>query len=79
MNFLKEKDINYVLIPEGMIPECQPLDISINKVFKDNLKIKFEVFKEEFKKKYIWINYSFDCWEKNKTKIFIYSYFSNSI
>ena len=54
LNFLKEKDINYVLIPAGMTPECQPLDISINKVFKDNIKIKFEenrLFFEKLEKK----------------------------
>lgn len=42
LNFLKEKDINSVLIPACMTPECQPLDIAINKVFKDIIKIKFE-------------------------------------
>ena len=27
-----------MLIPAGMTPECQPLDISVNKVFKNNIK-----------------------------------------
>ena len=35
INALKKFDISYVLIPAGMTPECQPLDISINKKFKD--------------------------------------------
>lgn len=25
-----------------MTPECQPLDISVNKLFKDSVKFKFE-------------------------------------
>lgn len=42
INALKKFDISYVLIPAGMTPECQPLDISINKKFKDNIKYLFE-------------------------------------
>ena len=38
LSFLEEKNINYVLIPAGMTPICQPLDIAVNKVFKDNVK-----------------------------------------
>jgi len=26
-----------------MIPECQPLDVSVNKLFKDSIKYKFEL------------------------------------
>ena len=38
LSFLEEKNINFVLIPAGMTPICQPLDIAVNKVFKDNVK-----------------------------------------
>ena len=54
LNFLKDKEINFVLIPAGMRPECQPLDISVNKIFKDQIKLKFEanrVFFETIDKK----------------------------
>ena len=40
--FLEEEKIEYVLIPSGLTPECQPLDISVNKIFKDNVKYFFE-------------------------------------
>ena len=31
-----------ITIPSGMTPYCQPLDISVNKIFKDNKRILFE-------------------------------------
>ncbi len=40
--FLDANKVNYVLIPLGMTPVCQPLDISVNKVFQDNVKFLFE-------------------------------------
>lgn len=42
LSFLKENNIEFILIPAGMTPHCQPLDISVNKVFKDNVKLLFE-------------------------------------
>ena len=39
---MNKKKVNFVLIPAGMTPICQPLDISINKIFKDNIKFLFE-------------------------------------
>ena len=40
--FLEENNISYNLIPSGLTPILQPLDISVNKVFKDNIKNLFE-------------------------------------
>lgn len=42
ISFLDKNNISYILIPPGMTPECQPLDISVNKLFKDSVKFKFE-------------------------------------
>ena len=42
LSFLEQKNINFVLITAGMTPICQPLDIAVNKVFKDNVKLLFE-------------------------------------
>ena len=42
LEILKKYDINYIIIPSGMTPICQPLDISVNKIFKDNIKLLFE-------------------------------------
>lgn len=42
INFLKENNVNFTFIPAGMTPICQPLDIGINNVFKDNIKLLFE-------------------------------------
>ena len=42
LSFLKENNIEFILIPAGMTPQCQPLDISVNKLFKDNVKLLFE-------------------------------------
>ena len=43
LSFLDKNNISYLLIPAGMTPECQPLDISVNKLFKDSIKFKFEL------------------------------------
>ena len=42
INFLEENNISYNLIPSGLTPILQPLDISVNKFFKDNIKNLFE-------------------------------------
>ena len=42
INFLEENNIAYNLIPAGLTQILQPLDISVNKVFKDNIKNLFE-------------------------------------
>ena len=42
IEYMNKKNVNYVIIPAGMTPICQPLDISINKIFKDNIKFLFE-------------------------------------
>lgn len=33
-----KNNIYEVFIPKGLTPACQPLDININKVFKDEIK-----------------------------------------
>ena len=40
--FLYEKGINYVLIPKGLTSILQPLDVSINRPFKDWMKRTYE-------------------------------------
>lgn len=40
--FFNENNVTYAFIPSGMTPVCQTLDIGINRVFKDNIKILFE-------------------------------------
>ena len=35
---LHESEIDLAVIPDGFISICQPLDVSINKLFKDNLR-----------------------------------------
>lgn len=39
---LNKHNINYILIPAVMTSICQPLDISVNKIFKDNILLLFE-------------------------------------
>ena len=39
MDVLKKHDINYVTIPAGMTPISVPLDIAVNKTFKDHIKL----------------------------------------
>ena len=43
LSFLAKNNISYIIIPPGMTPECQTLDISVNKIFKDAIKFKFEL------------------------------------
>ena len=40
--FIKIKKINYILIPSDITPILQLMNISINKVFKDNIRFLFE-------------------------------------
>lgn len=42
IDVLKKHDINYVTISAGMTPINQPLDIAVNKTFKDHIKLLFE-------------------------------------
>ena len=42
LDLIKKLNINYLTIPSGMTPYCQPLYISVNKIFKDNIRILFE-------------------------------------
>ena len=42
IEFMKKNNVNFVLILAGMTPACQPLDISANIIFKDNVKLFFK-------------------------------------
>ena len=42
LEILNSLNINYLLIPSGMTSILQPMDISVNKVFKDNIRYFFE-------------------------------------
>ena len=42
LEILNNQNINYLLIPSGMTSILQPMDISVNKVFKDNIRFLFE-------------------------------------
>ena len=42
LNYLNNAGISYIIIPAGMTPYCQPLDVAVNKIFKDNIKLLFE-------------------------------------
>lgn len=42
MKILNYSNVSFVLIPKGMTPECQPLEMSVNKKFKDNIALIFE-------------------------------------
>lgn len=46
--FFEKNKINYVLIPPGMTPKCQPLDISVNKILKDSIKFNLELSRITF-------------------------------
>ena len=37
LELLKNNNINYILIPSGMTSLLQPMNLSINKSFKDNI------------------------------------------
>ena len=42
LKVLEDKKVSFIQIPSGMTPECQPLDISVNKKFKDKIILMFE-------------------------------------
>ena len=43
ISILDKNNISYIIIPPCMTSECQPLDISVNKLFKDSVKFEFEL------------------------------------
>jgi hypothetical protein len=42
LEILYNMNISYLLIPSGMTSILQPMDLSVNKVFKDNVRYSFE-------------------------------------
>ena len=42
LEILYNMNINYLLIPSDMTSILQPMDLSVNKVFKDNIRYSFE-------------------------------------
>ena len=42
LEILNKLNISYLLIPFGMNSLLQPMDLSVNKVFKDNIRYSFE-------------------------------------
>lgn len=42
LELLKNNNINYYLIPSGMTSLVQPMGLSVNKIFKDNIRYLFE-------------------------------------
>ena len=43
LEILYNMNISYLLIPSGMTSILQPMDLSVNKVFKDNVRYSFEI------------------------------------
>ena len=41
LELLKNNNLNYYLIPSGMYSLLQPMELSVNKIFKDNLRYLF--------------------------------------
>ena len=48
LDLFKENQSNYILIPTGAIRYLQPLDLAINKPFKDNMRKKYTEFVIKF-------------------------------
>lgn len=74
LKFLFDKNINYVFIPKGLTSILQPLDISINRPFKDTVRHQYElacsVFKSVDKQKVsreALLEWIIKIWENNET------------
>ena len=74
--FLYDKGINYILIPKGLTSILQPLDVSINRPFKDQMRRTYESSISVFKsgkvpkiKREIMLKWVVDTWfDDNKIK-----------
>ena len=42
LDYLKKNKIDFLLIPPGTTSLFQPFDLSVNKIFKDNIILLFE-------------------------------------
>lgn len=50
LDYMKTNEIHYVFSPPGTTRFLQPLDVDVNKLFKENLKEKYLIYQLQNKK-----------------------------